>query len=360
MKKQLIALAAAGSLLLTGCSSMLEREFVTVTPHNSAPTTDGDSSTLRADSYQELVNALIYLVAQGQKTGTIRLYTDWEDVEKHMDTACVEVVSEDPLGAYAVNHIEFQLTPLVTYSEARVTIDFRRTPKQISSIIPVTGTAATRATLKGALKDFRSECVLRIGYFQQDEAYIESLVRQAFHDIPLCALDYPDVEISIYPAQGLQRIVELVFTYHLSPEELRSRKSVVKQELVQLARSVPYSSGPPYVRVIAHTLMKHTAYDPEGGSTAWHALTEDRADSQGLALTFAALCEELRVPCKVVEGHLNDEPHFWNVVSTGEGWRHMDLSFSPDALTLDEEAITLGYRWTDPSLPKCQSHLDRS
>ena len=59
--KVLAVLMAAG-LLLTGCSALLEREYSQVTTHNAVPATEGDPSILRADSYQELVNALIYFV----------------------------------------------------------------------------------------------------------------------------------------------------------------------------------------------------------------------------------------------------------------------------------------------------------
>ena len=61
MTKCLLALLTAAALLLSGCSSMLSREFTEITVHNTAPTTEGNTSTLRAESYQELVNALIYL-----------------------------------------------------------------------------------------------------------------------------------------------------------------------------------------------------------------------------------------------------------------------------------------------------------
>ena len=76
IRRTLAVLTAAAVLVLTGCSAMLERSFTSVTPHNSAPTAEGDPSVLRADSYQELVNALIYLVNAGAQEGTIRLYLD--------------------------------------------------------------------------------------------------------------------------------------------------------------------------------------------------------------------------------------------------------------------------------------------
>ena len=45
-----------------------------------------------------------------------------------------------------------------------------------------------------------------------------------------------------------------------------------------------------------------------------------------LGLAMAALCQQLDVDCMVVEGSQNGRPHFWNVVSTQNGWRHLDLA----------------------------------
>ena len=64
-KMALATLIVTAVLVVSGCSAMLERNYTSITPHNSAPTAEGDPSVLRADSYQELVNALIYLVNAG-------------------------------------------------------------------------------------------------------------------------------------------------------------------------------------------------------------------------------------------------------------------------------------------------------
>ena len=147
IRRTLAALTAAAALVLTGCSALLERDYVSVTPHSFAPTAEGDPSVLRADSYQELVNALIYLVNAGAQEGTIRLYLDPEELEGDLESACLEVVQEDPLGAYAVEHIKYRVTSLVTYEEARVSLTYRRTPEQISSIVQATGVTAIRTEL---------------------------------------------------------------------------------------------------------------------------------------------------------------------------------------------------------------------
>ena len=78
MAKRLLAVLIASSLLLSGCSSMLARDYASVTAHNMAQTAEGDPSVLRADSYQELVNAL--LSAKGLSPDAAAV--DWETYQE--------------------------------------------------------------------------------------------------------------------------------------------------------------------------------------------------------------------------------------------------------------------------------------
>ena len=148
MKQHLLAGLLSASLLLAGCSALLERDYTSVTPHNAVPATEGDPSILRADSYQELVNALIYFVNGGMEAGTVRLYTDAEKVESFLSDACLEVVQEDPLGAYCVEFIKYTVDPVVAYSEAHLDITYRRTREQVASIVQATGVTAIRSELE--------------------------------------------------------------------------------------------------------------------------------------------------------------------------------------------------------------------
>ena len=115
MKWRLCAAVAALSLLLSGCSSLLARSYTSVTPHSATPPAEGDSSILRVENYQELVNALIYLISLGEEEGTVRMYNYDQDVEQSLSNACLEVVQEDPLGAYSVDFIRYDVTPIVSY-----------------------------------------------------------------------------------------------------------------------------------------------------------------------------------------------------------------------------------------------------
>lgn len=366
MRKRLSAAALALSLLLTGCSALLEREYASVTPHSAVPTTEEDPSILRADSYQELVNALIYLVSGGMEEGTVRLYTDAEDVVTFLSDACLEVVQEDPLGAYCVEFIKYTIDPVVTYSEARVDITYRRTREQVASIVQATGVIAIRGELESALTSFAPERVLRVSYFEEDASYIQELARQAYYNVPACALGMPDLSVSVYPNSGRQRIVEVLLSYPLERSELETRRAALAETLEDLARELTGRPELPIAAALA--LLERGEYDPQGGSAADDLFDYASADSEGLALAYAALCRQLELPCLVAQGTREEEPHFWDVVQTEEGWRHIDLSAigqgdDPDQedgevreggpLYTDLALQELGYLWEESSLPAC-------
>ena len=356
MTKCLLALLTAAALLLSGCSSMLSREFTEITVHNTAPTTEGNTSTLRAESYQELVNALIYLISQHEEEGSIRLYFDSEDVETELESACLEVVQESPLGAYAVEFIKPSVSFVVSYYQADLQIQYRRTREQISSIVSATGTSAIRSELESALDSFAEECVLRISYFSEDEDYIRALFLEAYYSSPGAALDLPDLSISVYPDNGSQRIVEILLTYHLAPDELSKRKELLDLACQELLRSIRSPSGDAQLSAAAQAVLDEGGYLPEGGSTAYHALLDGGANSEGLALAMALMCQELGVDYQVVQGTLNDQPHFWLVVSTSEGWRHLDLSLwdeGDERLLTDQQLEVLGHVWNRERIPAC-------
>lgn len=356
MKRQLLALLAAAVLLLTGCSGVLNREFFSVTPHNAAPLDEENPSMLRADSYQEIVNALMYLVAQGAEEGTIRVYLDHAKLADFLAAARSEVVEEDPLGAYAVSEISYRSTPLAECSQVEVAIRYRRTQEQIADIVSVTGAAAIRGEFKAALADFEPFCTLRLGYFDQDEDYIRMLVRQAYYDDPASALDFPELEIQMCPDHGRQRIVELSMDYHLTPAQLEQRKQEVADALVHLQRAVPFSTNRHDLRPVAAIIRRRIVYLPDPAlSTPWHALTMGKANSEGIALAFAALCQKINIPCRVVDGTLNGESHFWNIVQTPEGWRHLDLTEPVERppLRMDVQMDNTGYLWPEELFPRC-------
>lgn len=354
MKKRLLCLLLCASLSLTGCASILERDNVSITPHRSTTTDAGSSSALRVENYQELVNSLSYLISAGAETGVIRLYMEPAQAEDDLRNARLEVLQEYPLAAYAVENITYEIEPLLTYSEARVSFSYQRTQQQISSIVSVTGISAVRAALSAALTQFASECVLRISIFDQNEDYIRDLIQQLYYANPAAALEHPELEVHIYPNSGRQRIVEILFRYENSSVLLAERTLLLEQACQRLADKLIASETTDPAHVVS-AVLSAGGYSSEGGSTAYAALLEGGADSEGLALAMSALCEQLDIPCKVARGLHNGHSHFWNVVTTDDGWRHVDLSRDDPAVwfSTDGQWQELDYMWLEDSLPAC-------
>lgn len=65
----------------------------------------------------------------------------------------------------------------------------------------------------------------------------------------------------------------------------------------------------------------------------------------------------------VVPGTLDGSPHFWNVVRTESGYRHLDLTRGADSrgqypLLSDREMAALGYQWDTQAAPPCGEPSD--
>lgn len=354
MKKRLLCALLCACLTLSGCASLLSRDFVSITPHKSTTTDAGSSSALRVENYQELVNSLSYLISSGGEAGVIRLYMQTPQAEDDLSAARLEVLQEFPLAAYAVENITYETEPLLAYTEARVNISYRRTQQQIASIASVTGISAVRAALTGAMSQFSPECVLRITFFDQNEDYVTDLVQQLYYSNPDMALEFPSTKVSIYPNSGKQRIVEVDFHYETDSFLLAERALLLDQALQRL--TAPLISGDSATPLSAlNAVLSVGEYRSDGGATGYSALLEGSATDEGLALAYASVCGRLDISCKVARGLYNGQPHFWNVVSTDQGWRHVDLSQKDSYLpfSTDEQWEQGGYLWLTDTLPAC-------
>lgn len=349
-----LPLALAAVLMLsTGCSSLLTRDYAWVEPHSDTPVSAGDSDTLRVDSYQALVNALVYLVDKGADSGTIRFDQADQDVKTMLDEACLEVAHEDPLGAYAVDYIKYTLAQVVATYEADINITYRRTREEVAAIADATGASAIRSELQQALATFSDQVVLRINYFEGDESYIQDLVREAYLANPASALDYPESSITLYPDHGERRIVEIVLTYHLSAQTLESRKNSLTREAQRIVDGLTHLPDEALPQALAQAVLDAGGYLAQGDSTAYAALLEGGGNDQALALAMALLCQQAGIPCQVVDGSLNGQSHIWNVVKTSQGYRHMDLTQGTWAIGSDTVWSQSGYQWDTERIPPC-------
>lgn len=201
MKRRILPLFAALCLLLTGCGNVvLERSYGVSTPHSEVYWENEDADTLRADSYQDLVNALLLLLGEHSAEGTVRIYSEGDSVAM-AEQACREVQEDTALGAYLLDYISYTDTQERGYYEMQVRLGYRRTAEEQAGIITATSTEALGDLLRVAAEQPEVERIaIRFGYFTTDRAGLRAMVEAAQAELAPESTDkwqvrfYPDTD----------------------------------------------------------------------------------------------------------------------------------------------------------------------
>ena len=237
--------------LLTGCSSLLEREYSNVEPHSSKFWESEAAGTLRAENYQDIVNDLLILIGQHTESATVRLYNyqDEMTVADTLEMAAAEIQQETPMGAYAVEYIATTAQVQRGYYEISIQIGYRRTGEQIQAVVNATSIEALYALLDSALTEGRTELAVRIGYWgDNDRERVETIVEQIRQDHGLT--ESPAWIVSYYPAEGPTGLVEFILVPDGTEAETQSALSgsadgEADPEAVWEADEPPESGEPP-------------------------------------------------------------------------------------------------------------------
>lgn len=354
MKRGLLALALASAMALTGCSAMLERSYVSSTTHLDYSVAE-DSSILRVETYQGLVNALLYFVNQHASTGTLRLYNYTGDVEADLESACNEVTTEDPLGVFSVRSMNYDSTRILTYYEVDVRITYSRSAQVVSSIQTVSGLSGLRSELTRAISSRQSQSLSRVSYFSGDEEMVKALFWQAYYGIPRLVLSPPQISVSFYPSTGSQRIVEVNLTWPDGQTGLEDYAKAVDAAVEQLLDTT--SSETYTVEQLVALVAQQAVTSSTGSLTALDALSGKPASDQGLLLGLEAVLQGADMEANMVVGSLRGNPTTWLIVSTPQGYRHL-LAQSlhpgqPLTLYTDQQLTALGYTWPTALYPAC-------
>lgn len=202
------------ALTLTGCVPMLERSYADASPHMQFSDDSENESILRAQTYQGLVSALLYLVGKGEEAGVVRLYQYGSitgTAASDVDRACLEVTQEDPLGAYAVDYIKYDVEQTPAYYQVNVKLAYTRTPEEIARVISVTGSSAVAGELEELLKDRPETVTFRISYFTAADSAdtLRQAVEEAYAETDADLPPLEDVTVTLYPSVGPQRVAEI-------------------------------------------------------------------------------------------------------------------------------------------------------
>lgn len=356
MKKGFCALLAAALLLQSGCS-MLSTEYYSVREYSEEATADTEELSGSISNYNALRRAITLMVQRHEESGKLTFSGYDGTVSDDIAVACWEVKSDSALGAYAVDYMSYDISLIVSYYEAEIFINYRRTAEQVASIQTVGGVSQLREAIHAAVRELSPTLTVKMNTAGLTTAEIQQMTSEIYYDNPLMTIIEPTVTASVYPESGLERIFELSFDYGRESEQLREMKEKLMTCVGSLSFSVSGTDKEELVLGLAEALrqncrmLDHSRTNSTIDSTAYGAAVNGAADSEGAALAFMCLCMAKNIDCVVVEGRLDKEPHFWNIVTIGNVSRHIDVS--QEAMLFSDADILERYWWDTDDYPAC-------
>ena len=159
----LLPLALAACLLLCVCASLLERSYSTVEPYTNRYWDSSAEDTLRAESYQDLVNSLLMLVEQQAEEGTIRCY---EEANSYIQAqrARAEVRRETMLGSYLLEKLDFTYQYSASYSTLTYQMTYREDAEALASIMKISDSQSLVDLLRLAVREEHEKLTARFVY----------------------------------------------------------------------------------------------------------------------------------------------------------------------------------------------------
>ncbi|MFI3313770.1 MAG: hypothetical protein R3Y62_07765 [Eubacteriales bacterium] len=341
-------------LCLVGCSPMLDDQYVVITPHEVSESDDSQDYMV-AQNYLSLKNVLLEMVAAAETQGKIRFYDYGGDLESDFQ-AVMEDILNDPLGAYALESVDYDLALVVSYYEGEVTMTYRRTAEEIASIERLQlQSLGQRVEL--ALEDLETEVVVRDTFYTGLD--VVALVDSYCDKNPEICVEKPTVTYAAYPDLGYVRTVELFFEYENSAEELMTFRSDIDTSLQAAEEYVRYRQEQlEKLRLLYSFFNQRFVYRFEETNTPMYSfLCKGVASSEGVAKSMEIIWEAMGLESHTVVGTKLGVTYYWNVVEVDGAYYHVDLL---DALVRELPTLPMmtddemeGYQWDREEYPAC-------
>ncbi len=360
MKRAAVVAAVVLCLFLSGCSAMLDGEYVWTQSHR-IPVSPGNNQNISASTYQQLCGALTDLAEAGTEQATISVGRyDRGRLESDAARAVRSVCQQNPIAAYAVEKITYELGTSGGEAALAVKIRYLHDKTEIRKIRNVADNAEAEEAIAQALKACDAGIVLKIAAYEQTD-FVQMVERYGLNH-PEYVMESPQTTENVYPATGTTRVVELKFTYQASRDSLRHMQAQVEPVF---ASAKLYVSGDgldseKYSQLFSF-LMERYDYTLETSMTpAYSLLRHGVGDSKAFAAVYAAMCRQAGLECFLVSGTREGTPWWWNIVRFDGAYYHVDLLRCDEdgrfRVSTDEEMA--GYVWDYSAFPPCGTAVE--
>ena len=351
--RRMIALVFVISVLMSGCAFWMSGEYLSVQPHETQNTQQGNE-IIDVTSYTQLRNTLKTLIESGADDVVVSL-SDLNETtaDFYVGTAINYITDNTAIGAYAVERITYEIgtnrgMPVVAFR-----INYKSGVTEIDALTGVASMDEMKSVITAALDDCAQTVTMMTSDYQDFD--FAKFINDYANENPDKVMEIPYVNVATFPNSGKERVVEITMTY------LTEKAQLVRMQ--QQVQSV-FTSAELYVKETAkvidiysrlyHFLMERSEYTMETSATpSYSLLHEGIGDSRAFSNVYAAMCRRAGLECSVAVGIRNGEPWCWNVLQYRGKLYHVDLiqCNADNEFKLREGNDMVGYQWDTAAFP---------
>ena len=359
-----LLLALVLVLPLCGCGRYYEGDYTYITKHEEATElVASDTPYYVVHTYLGLNNALKTLISSAAETGTVRAVDYTGSVADDVARVCQNITREYPLGAYAVEYISTTVTRILSYDEVKFRITYRRTPEEISGIRIAINLGDMYTMMENAVAAGRSSIAVQISSLNVSERTLSASMEGHYRRHPERLISNPRLSIEFYPTEeAVSKIVRINFNYQETRDESAARLIILTDRADSITsgfRELPKEEA----ALRCCLAVSESIHSISGRNTAYDALIDGNAGSEGCAMAFQLLCNSCGLDCQVVEGRTGGTTRFWNIIQLDQQYYHVDCfacvgATIKDGFLLNDDDLRLRYWWDVDKFPACRGTLD--
>ncbi len=350
-----VLLCAAACLgLLSGCMGTLSQAG---TYHYQRPHVTRDEEMLEQldtiDNADDLREAVFGIIRAGIESDVLLVGDYPGDLDADLDAVAREATESYPFGVYVVSSILYKPVSVLSYTEVTVTVQYKRTETEMSSITPVTDISDFARRMEYFFSAFNQDKAFEMdGFYDSDELFLQRLERawlQEAHN----AIDLESLSYTFYPDDQAARIIVIEAEYLSSTVQLKQKSQEITDQAALLVEPLSFDSDAAraawivsYLQQVSydseamHAVLETDGKQPKTATyTAYGALMEGRAAQSGLALAAQVLAEQMGLNSQMVAGRYQGVLHYWLYVNLDGTWWHFDPTVAHvDGLLVQDRA----------------------
>lgn len=352
------------AFLLCGCNFYSNEYLVIENYEPSVQEESREDGKILVKNYAALRRALLSMAYEGKTEGSIVFDSAYDgDTTEDMASACWAVRTQDALCAYCVENIAYEINKIVTINEASVYISYSDVTASPGDIRHMSFSSGAESVLKNALTAGNKQVVLLVEHSDYSADDMGGVITDIYRENPTIVPIEPMTGVNMYSGSGSQRLYEISINYGLTEEEINDRSAQLMALDAFHHLNVDELSEVQRAYYACEYLMQNCALSESSlNNTAYSALVQKLANSEGMAFAYVELCRQLNVDCRIVYGQLDWQEHCWNIVKIDGNYYHVDVSAAisgglEESFLQNDEGFWGLYRWDVASYPKCSEKL---